>query len=182
MTGNVFLLERLPLGTDLFSTAEAIEKFGKPDVDESKCEVFKQLEKFKSPFKVRLYARNAPATSETIRCHRLIRPHFEAALHRIHETFTPEEIVRLGLDVYGGCYNPRPIRNGKDWSKHAFAIASDWLQGENGLFTPFDQAAFGRPEYQTYLDIWQECGFANLGRMKSFNRDAMHMEFMKGKD
>lgn len=176
---NVFKLERGPLSSDLYSTTQAIAEFGEPNEDDRLSKVEPQLVYFDAPFKLRLYARNTPANVTRIRCHAKIADYAHAALSRVREVYGDERIVRLGLDVYGGCYNPRKVRGGESWSKHAFAIAFDFLQAENGLNTPFAKATFGRPEYKDYLDIWQECGFANLGRIPTFNRDAMHFEFMR---
>lgn len=176
---NVFKLERMPTSADRFTVAEAIAYFGQPDKDPSKCEVFKQLVTIKSPYKLRLYSRSSEANVTKMSVHRLVAPYVEAAVNRIYDEYGQAQIVALGLDVYGGCYNPRPIRGGKSWSMHAFACAQDWLQQENGLNTKFADSTFGRPAYKKFLDIWQECGFLNLGRLTTFGRDAMHVEFMK---
>lgn len=178
-TKNVFKLERGPVSSDLYSESQAIESFGQPHEDPKLSGVEPQLVFFDTPFKLRLYARSGKAEVTRIRCHKIIASYAEAALNRVLEVYGPEQIVKLGLDVYGGCYNPRTVRGGKTWSKHAFAIAFDFLQAENGLNTPFHASTFGRPEYKDYLDIWQECGFANLGRIPTFARDAMHFEFMR---
>ena len=176
---NPAKLERLPVSSDMFTTQEAIAMFGKPNVDPKLCEVNKRLKRIEVPYKLKLYERSAPATLSRISVHELIADYVAAALHRIHEIYGDKEIERLGLNVYSGCYNARPIRGGKDWSKHAFAIALDWLAQENGLHTPFAKSTFGRPEYKEFLDSWQMSGFLNLGRLASYGRDAMHMEWMQ---
>lgn len=176
---NVYKLERMPQSSDLYSTEEAIKVFGRPNQDPKLCEVRPRMVMIETPFKLRLYDRGGVASVTRISCHKIVAPYFEAALCRTLDHYGLSQIVALGLDVYGGCHNARPIRGGKDWSKHAFAIASDWLPRENGLKTPFEQSRFGQPIYKAYLDIWQECGFANLGRVATFARDAMHFEFMK---
>jgi hypothetical protein len=160
----------------LYTTAEAIEKFGTPGEDQG---VEKQLVTISVPYKLRLYTRGAPLNVSRITCHKLVSNWFFDALKLTMEAYTDAERVKLGLDVYAGCYNPRPIRGGKSWSKHAFAIASDWLPAENGLKTPFSKSTFSRPEYKDWLDCWRVCGFANLGQLEGFERDAMHFEFMK---
>lgn len=176
---NPYKLERLPQSSDRFSVAEAIQAFGQPDADPKKCKVFPQLVRIEMPYKLRLYSRDATANVTRVSVHGELKPYFEAVYHRVLETYGPKEIVRLGLDVYGGCYDARPIRGGKSWSMHAFAIAQDWLPQENGLNTLFAKSTFARPEYKPFLDIWQECGFLNLGRLPTYARDAMHFERMK---
>lgn len=179
---NVFKLERMPVSSDLYSTPEAIKKFGQPNENAQKCKVRPQMVTIESPYELKLYARNATQKTRRISCHKIVAPYVKAVLARTLEQYGAKEIDRLGLNVYGGCFNPRPIRGGSSWSKHAFAIAFDWLQAENGLHTPFAKATFSRPEYKAWLDTWQECGFANLGRVASFGRDAMHFEFMREAD
>lgn len=178
-SGNVFKLERGPVSSDLYSQAQAIESFGFPNEDPKLSKVEPQLVYFDSPFKLRLYTRSAVANVSRIRCHKKVAQYAHAAMSRTLEVYGAERIVELGIDVYAGCYNPRKVRGGDSWSKHAFAIAFDFLPGENGLHTPLAKSTFGRPEYKDLLDIWQECGFANLGRLPSMGRDAMHFEFMR---
>jgi len=161
---------------ELYSTAEATAKFGTPGEGGT---VEKRLKTFDAPYTLRLYERGAPLNVKRITCHELVLPWMEAALKLVKDAYSAKDIERLGLDVYAGCYNPRRIRNGQSWSKHAFAIASDWLPKENDLQTPFAKATFSRPEYKDWLQCWNLSGFANLGQVKGFARDAMHFEFMK---
>lgn len=161
---------------DLFTVAEATARFGTPGEGKG---AEQRLVYFPAPYPLRLYARGAALTVNRIRCHELVADWMEAALQLVLKEYGLKQIAKLGLDVYGGCYVPRKVRGGTSWSKHAFGIASDWLQQENGLQTPFAKATFSRPEYKDWLDCWRCSGFANLGQLEGFERDAMHFEFMK---
>lgn len=161
---------------NLFTTAQATVRFGTPGEGKG---AEQRLVYFPAPYPLRLYERGAPLNVKRIRCHELVADWMEAALRLALNTYGQKRIVELGLDVYGGCYVPRRIRGGRSWSKHAFGIASDWLQQENGLKTPFAEATFSRPEYKDWLDCWRCSGFANLGQLEGFERDAMHFEFMR---
>lgn len=173
---DVVLLKRKPLKTDMFTQAEAIAKFGNPK-DAKAIEAQMVLED--APFPMRLYSRTAPLDVKRIRGHKLIMPYLLGALYHLGETYNEKERAKLGIDVFGGGFNIRFMRGAekdKVWSKHAFGIAFDFLPSENGLKTGAPHATFSRPEYKPYLDIWQACGFLNLGR--TANYDYMHFEFM----
>jgi len=137
---------------------------------------------FDLPYPMRLYDRGAPVTKKRMQCHELVAEWAEAALRLTLNEYGLAKIEKYGLDVFSGSYVPRFVRGAEDkkiWSKHAFGIAFDFLAKENGLKTPFASATFSRPEYKDWLDIWRCSGFANLGQLEGFERDAMHFEFMK---
>ena len=180
---NVFALERNPTGTDLFKQKEAIEKFGMPSLDPKRCQVTPQIEYLECPYALRVFERTTPLKVRKLKVHKLAKPFLEAALHRTLEHYGFDKIDKLGINVFSGDFEPRMIRGSKtNWSMHSFGIAYDWLAQENGLHTVFAKSTFGRSEYKPLLDIWQECGFANLGRVVTFGRDAMHFEFMRDTD
>jgi hypothetical protein len=165
-------------GKDLFSTEEAIKRFGEPGKGNS-AEARQVM--FDLPYPMRLYDRGAPVVKHRMQCHELVAEWAEAALRLVLNAYGQKRIVELGLDVFSGSYVPRFVRGSKHgtWSKHAFGIAFDFLAKENGLRTPFAKATFSRPEYKDWLDCWRCSGFANLGQVEGFGRDAMHFEFMK---
>lgn len=84
---------------------------------------------------------------------------------RIHE---------LEIDVFGGCFNNRPMRNGKALSTHAFACAEDWNPAKNGLRSTRETAQFARPEYRGFFDAFESEGWISLGRARNF--DWMHWQ------
>lgn len=128
------------------------------------------------PFPLRV-AWNKRQTVRSIRCHRLIADPLAAVLAEIHDTFGSDDIREMGLDLYGGCYNPRKKRGGSSWSTHAWGIALDFHPDANQLRWGRDRALFARPEYAPYLDIWQRHGATNLGRAANF--DFMHFQWAR---
>jgi hypothetical protein len=85
-----------------------------------------------------------------------------------------DKIKELGIDLYGGCFNYRRMRNGSAWSMHAWGIAIDLDPARNTMKETKRTARFARPEYKPMIDIFYKHGFISLGREKDF--DWMHFE------
>lgn len=64
-----------------------------------------------------------------------------------------ERIRELRLDVYGGCFNNRPIRGGSRPSLHAWGIAIDMDPERNTLYMSAPEAVFSGPEYDAFWSI-----------------------------
>ena len=92
----------------------------------------------------------------------------------ILEEYGLEKIQELGIDLFGGIYNCRPMRGGTKFSKHAWGIAIDLDPARNGLKTTFKKAQFSKPEYDKLHEIFEKHGFINLGKTRGY--DAMHWE------
>ena len=120
-----------------------------------------------------LYFEGQPVRS--IRVHRLVAPHVEAALHEVLEVYGQKEITRLGLDQYGGSYNYRKSSGGSSLSMHAWGIALDFAPEGNGLKTPAPVATLSRQECVPWWEIWERHGAVSLGRQRNY--DWMHIQF-----
>ncbi|MFA1625236.1 M15 family metallopeptidase [Rhizobium mongolense] len=111
------------------------------------------------------------------RCHAKV----EAPLKRIFQKtlahYGAADVSRLALDIFGGCYNYRPMRGGKSWSMHAFGIAVDLDPENNQLKWGRDRAKFAKPEYVPFWNIVESEGAVSLGRVA--NRDFMHFQFAR---
>ncbi len=109
-----------------------------------------------------------------IQCHKKIADRLSAVFKELLETYGYDKLVKLEIDIYGGCFNYRAMRGGKSLSRHSWGVAIDLNPTKNGLKTPFKQAQFSKPEYADMFRIFYKHGFLNLG--KEFNYDTMHFE------
>lgn len=143
-----------------------------------------------SPYKMSVaWDKKISITSFT--CHKKIQTKLQNVLEELLWHYGYEEIKRLGIDLYGGCFNHRPMRGtekkytaaikAKNWalaatflSKHSWAIALDLDPERNALKTKWSGAQFSKPEYKAMIDIFYKHGFLNYGVER--NNDAMHME------
>jgi hypothetical protein len=88
--------------------------------------------------------------------------------------FYGDRIPELGLDLFGGCYNPRKMTNGNAWSMHAWGIAFDFDPERNLYKYGRDRATLARPEYHVWWKLWEDEGWVSLGRARNF--DWMHVQ------
>lgn len=112
--------------------------------------------------------------ARTIRCHSLVKDSLERVLTKVLRIYGPDEIRRLRLDQYGGCYNDRPMRGGTRRSTHAWGIALDYDPANNQLNWGRDRATLAQPEYEPWWRCWEEEGWTSLGRHRNF--DWMHVQ------
>ena len=97
-------------------------------------------------------------------------------LTKVHDHYGFSRIQELGLDLFAGCYNPRPKRGGREgnWSMHAYACAIDFDSAHNQFRWTRTQARFARPEYDAWWSFWEEEGWVSLGRARNY--DWMHIQ------
>lgn len=107
-------------------------------------------------------------------CHKFVADDFKRVFNDIKAHYGYEEICRLGIDLFGGCFNYRKMRNGTKWSTHAWAIAIDLDPARNKLKWGADKAEFAKPEYKPLMNIFYRHGFENLGIEKGY--DYMHFQ------
>ena len=108
------------------------------------------------------------------RCHAKVEAAFERVFAGVLKHYGMEQIAQLGLNVFGGCYNYRPMRGGNAWSMHSWGIAVDLDPARNQLKWGRDKAVFARPEYQAFWEIVESEGLLSLGRAR--NMDWMHFQ------
>ncbi len=114
------------------------------------------------------------ASTSTIRCHPKVAGSLERVLSRVGDHYGEERLRELGLHLYGGCYNHRPMRGGTALSTHAWGIAIDWDPARNQLKWGRDRAALAAPAYEAWWRAWEEEGWVSLGRARNF--DWMHVQ------
>ena len=110
-------------------------------------------------------------------CHGKVHDSLFRVLSKVRDHYGEDEIRRLRLDLYGGCYNERPIRGGTKWSMHSWGIAVDFDPARNKLEWGRDKAAFASAEYKKWWEFWEEEGWVSLGRQRNF--DWMHVQAAK---
>lgn len=105
-------------------------------------------------------------------CHELVAPSLAGVLEAIRDNYGYDGLVDAGLDLFGGIYNLRPMRDRSSaWSTHAWGIAIDLDPLHNGLKTPWPSKA-RMPE--RVIEIFEAAGWTSLARV--IGRDAMHFQ------
>ncbi len=95
-------------------------------------------------------------------------------LARVKELYGSKEIDRLGLNLFGGCFNDRPKRGGTTKSMHAYACALDFDPTRNQLRWGRDRARLALPSCEAWWGAWEEEGWVSLGRQRNY--DWMHVQ------
>ena len=113
----------------------------------------------------------------SIRVHKLVAAHVQAALQEVLDHYGLEEIHRLGLDQYGGSFNFRAVKSGTQISMHAWGIALDFAPDSNAYNQRAPHATLSRPECDAWWRIWEAHGAVSLGRER--NLDWMHLQFAR---
>lgn len=152
----------------MLTTKQIIAKYGKPDDDGSDY-----LVTIKLPYPMRL-AWDTKTTVSIMRVHTLAANKFLAVFNELLTTYGIDEIKRLGIDLFGGCFSFRKMRGGNDYSRHCWGIAIDLDPSRNTLKQSSKTAQFAKPEYKKMVDIFYKHGFVSYGRERNF--DWMHFE------
>ena len=153
------------------TTNEIVKKYGKPNETGEGY-----LTTILLPYPMRL-AWDLDTKVSKMRCHKLAAEAFLNVFNDLLAEYGLKEIERLGIDLFGGCFNYRKMRGGTSWSTHAWAIAIDLDPARNKLKETAKTARFARPEYQPMIDIFYRHGFISLGIEE--NRDFMHFQLRK---
>ena len=165
----VHLLE-VPHGLDEINKfyGKALDNNGEPYPGFSN----KNLKAFKLSFPMRLSWKKSDFI-ERVYCHYLIGPALVDALEEIVAYRGYDYLKRNNLDLYGGCYNPRPKTGGTDPSTHAWGIAID--------INP-DHGAFGKPSSMPdfIVQAFKKRGFIWGGDWDMRWRDGMHFQACSG--
>ena len=151
----------------MLTTQQAIKKYGTPN------EAGTYLVTIKLPYPMRI-AWDTKTTVNKMRCHKDVADKFTAVFNDLLAHYGLAKIQELGIDLFGGCFNFRQMRNGKTWSKHSWGIAIDLDPARNTLKESKRTARFARPEYKPMIDIFYKHGFISLGVEKDY--DWMHFE------
>lgn len=148
--------------------AQKIARWGRPDASGAGYLVTIQL-----PYPMRL-AWDTSTTISTMRCHRKAAESFKRVFRDLLDHYGLDEIQRLGIDLFGGCFNFRLMRGGTELSSHSWGTAIDLDPERNRLKYTRATANFARPEYKPMIDIFYKHGFRSYGVERDF--DWMHFE------
>ena len=155
----------------MMTTNEIVKKYGKPNETGAGY-----LTTILLPYPMKL-AWDLDTKVSKMRCHKLAAEAFLNVFNDLLAEYGMKEIERLGIDLFGGCFNYRKMRGGTSWSTHAWAIAIDLDPARNKLKETAKTARFARPEYQPMIDIFYRHGFVSLGIEKNY--DWQHFELRK---
>lgn len=150
----------------MLNQRDTIKKYGNPCKTENHTVIT-------LPYPMKL-AWDTSKTVTRVTCHKLIADNLLGVFNDLLAHYGLEKIQELGIDLFGGIYNCRPMRGGTNFSKHAWAIAIDLDPARNTLRETSKTARFARPEYKPMIDIFYKHGFLSLGREKNY--DWMHFE------
>lgn len=150
----------------MLTDQQVIAKYGEPGDPDN-------LTVIALPYPMRI-AWDLSKTVTKIQCHKLVADKFLNVFNDIFLHYGYNEIKRLGIDIFGGCFNFRKMRGGNRWSRHSWAIAVDLYPQENGLHREWKDALFSKKEYQFMVDTFYKYGFFSYGKDRNF--DAMHFE------
>jgi hypothetical protein len=152
----------------MITTARLKEKYGIPTQTGSKY-----LELIELPYPMRL-AWDKDVTVNKMRCHKLVSANFKKVFEELLAYYGLEELQRLRIDLFGGCFSFRKMRNGNDWSRHSWGVAIDLDPEKNSLKATKKTASFAKADYEPMMEIFYRNGFVNLGKEKNY--DFMHFE------
>ena len=155
----------------MMTTNDIVKKYGKPNETGEGY-----LTTILLPYPMRL-AWDLDTKVTKMRCHKLAAEPFLNVFNDLLAEYGMAEIERLGIDLFGGCFNYRKMRGGTSWSTHAWGIAIDLDPARNKLKETAKTARFARPEYQKMIDIFYKNGFISLGIEKNY--DWMHFQLRK---
>ncbi len=113
-------------------------------------------------------------TVRSIRCHMKVAESLGKILEKVRDIYGEEDIKKLRLNLFGGCFNNRRMRQGQNWSMHAWGVALDFDPEINPLRAGRESATFAGPDYQDWWACWEEEGWTSLGRRLNF--DWMHVQ------
>lgn len=151
-------------------TADIIKIYGDPGETDN-------LVSIKLPYTMYYKSGDLISPVNKMQCHKLEADNLLAIFNDLLTTYGVEELTRLKINQYGGCYNFRKMRNGTEWSVHSWGIAIDLDPTDNALNMHADKAIFDNPEYANMIAIFYKHGWYSLGVEKNY--DWMHFQAVK---
>lgn len=145
---------------------QLVKEYGEPGTN---------LVRLKLPYPMKL-AWDLDVTITSFMCHEKIHDYLKAIFEDVKKVYSWTEIEDLGLNIFGGCYNNRPMRGGTKPSIHSWALAVDIDPIRNQLKWGRDKARLAKPDAKKFWEIvGKHCG-VSLGQAKNY--DWMHFQFV----
>jgi hypothetical protein len=135
--------------------------------------VGENITKLEVPYKLKL-AWDPTTTLNKISCNEKVAKSLYTIFENTLKIYGEKEIVKLRLDMFGGCVNVRRKRGGSSWSIHSWGAAVDLDPDNNQLKMGKDSASFAKPIYNDFWKIVEAEGWTSLGRARNF--DWMHFQ------
>jgi len=158
--------ERMPEKLKRWPTAAELESFfGAPGANQTTLHM---------PFPITL-AWDTSRRVQTIKCHEAVAEPLRQIWTNTLAHYGLVRIQKLRLNIFGGCFNVRPMRGSTRLSTHAWGIAWDVDPINNMLRADHKKALLARPEYDAFWQIVTEQGALSLGKARDF--DWMHFQF-----
>lgn len=148
------------------STSEIISKYGQPGDNQEYCIL---------PYAMTL-AWDKSVSITKFSCHKLFKPVIQTILNDTLYIYGKDNIKSLGLDVFGGCLNIRPMKGSTRLSTHSWGVAVDLDPINNQLNWGKDKAKFAAKEYDSFWNTIEKHGCYSLGRIKNY--DWMHFQLL----
>lgn len=106
--------------------------------------------------------------------HKKTVPSLKRVLERIDAAYSDAQVSDLGLDLFGGDYNPRIMKGATRASLHSWGIAYDFDPARNSLHANRHQARLGQRDAIPFWEAWESEGWCSLGRVRNY--DWMHVQ------
>ena len=118
-------------------------------------------------------------TLTQFQCNVKCKEAFEYIFDKVQRTYSESDINEIGLNIFGGCLNVRPMRGGTSYSTHSWGVALDLDPERNQLKWGKDRARLAKPDCEEFWKIVESTGATSLGRRYGY--DFMHFEFTSGR-
>lgn len=136
----------------------------------------KNLVRFEFPFP-QVVAWDLKSTVNSTMVAAKAEPLFREIWTNVLKHYGMDEIRRLRLNMYGGCYNNRSMLGGNRPSTHAYGAAWDVDPERNQMYWKRAQASLDHPDYDAFWGIVESVGGLSLGRHADY--DWMHFQLTR---
>lgn len=118
---------------------------------------------------------NKTQTIHRFSCHEKVAQPLTGIFQQTLQHYGLADVERLGLNIFGGCFNFRQMRGGSSLSTHAYGAAVDLNPEHNQLRWGAERAQFAKPEYVPFWNIVMAHGGTPAGY--AWGKDWMHFQF-----